>query len=32
VGRTMEAHEVVSHPTLDQILEADAWARRIAAV
>ena len=32
VSRTMEAHEVVSHPTLDQILEADAWARRIAAV
>jgi len=32
VHRTMEAHEVVSHPTLDQILEADAWARRIAAV
>jgi 1-deoxy-D-xylulose-5-phosphate reductoisomerase len=32
VRRTMEAHEVVSHPTLDQILEADAWARRTATV
>jgi 1-deoxy-D-xylulose-5-phosphate reductoisomerase len=27
VRRTMEKHQVVSHPTLDQILEADAWAR-----
>ena len=27
VRRTMERHHVVSHPTLDQILEADAWAR-----
>jgi 1-deoxy-D-xylulose-5-phosphate reductoisomerase len=27
VRRTMAAHQVVSHPTLDQILEADAWAR-----
>jgi len=31
VGRTMKAHEVVSHPTLEQILEADAWARVEAA-
>ena len=31
VRRTMERHLVVSHPTLDQILEADAWARREAA-
>ena len=27
VQHTMDAHEVVLHPTLDQILEADAWAR-----
>ncbi len=27
VQATMNAHEVVSHPTLEQILEADAWAR-----
>jgi 1-deoxy-D-xylulose-5-phosphate reductoisomerase len=31
VRRTMEAHQVVAHPTLEQILEADAWARREAA-
>ncbi|MGO8837048.1 MAG: 1-deoxy-D-xylulose-5-phosphate reductoisomerase [Limisphaerales bacterium] len=31
VRRTMEAHRVVPHPTLEQILEADAWARREAA-
>jgi 1-deoxy-D-xylulose-5-phosphate reductoisomerase len=31
VRRTMEAHSVVAHPTLEQILEADAWARRAAA-
>jgi 1-deoxy-D-xylulose-5-phosphate reductoisomerase len=31
VRRTMDAHEVVPHPTLEQILEADAWARREAA-
>jgi len=30
VSRTMEAHKVVEHPTLDQILEADAWARTAA--
>ena len=29
---TMDTHKVVSHPTLEQILEADAWARREAAV
>ena len=28
VARTMEAHRVVEQPTLEQILEADAWARR----
>ncbi len=31
VRRTMDQHEVVSHPALAQILEADAWARRQAA-
>jgi len=32
VRRTMDAHQVVTHPTLEQILEADAWARRSAAI
>jgi hypothetical protein len=27
----MERHEPVLHPTLDQILEADSWARKEAA-
>jgi 1-deoxy-D-xylulose-5-phosphate reductoisomerase len=31
VRRTMDAHKTVSHPTLEQILEADAWARCEAA-
>jgi 1-deoxy-D-xylulose-5-phosphate reductoisomerase len=31
VRRVMDAHRVVAHPTLDQILEADAWARHAAA-
>ena len=31
VRRSMDAHKVVLHPTLEQILEADAWARREAA-
>ncbi len=31
VRRTMDAHTVVKHPTLEQILEADAWARIEAA-
>ena len=30
VRRTMAAHKVAAHPTLEQILEADAWARRTA--
>jgi len=30
VRATMDAHTVVRHPALDQILEADAWARREA--
>ncbi len=28
VRRTMNAHKVIANPTLEQILEADAWARR----
>jgi len=31
VRRTMDAHTVVTHPTLEKILEADAWARAEAA-
>src|SRR5215831_13037164 len=31
VARTMERHQVVPHPGLEQILEADSWARRDAA-
>ncbi|HEX4350925.1 MAG TPA: 1-deoxy-D-xylulose-5-phosphate reductoisomerase [Verrucomicrobiae bacterium] len=31
VRRVMDAHKTVSHPGLEQILEADAWARREAA-
>jgi len=31
VRRTMERHQPVPHPTLPQILEADAWARAEAA-
>ena len=31
VRRTMDAHKTVFHPTLEQILEADSWARREAA-
>ena len=27
VRRVMDAHKVVEHPTLEKILEADAWAR-----
>ena len=30
VRRTMTAHKIVAHPTLDQILAADAWARQEA--
>ena len=32
VARVMNCHRVVSHPTLDQILEADGWARKEAAL
>jgi 1-deoxy-D-xylulose-5-phosphate reductoisomerase len=31
VARVMERHQPVEHPTLDQILSADAWARAEAA-
>jgi 1-deoxy-D-xylulose-5-phosphate reductoisomerase len=31
VRRTIECHQVVAHPTLPQILEADTWARCEAA-
>jgi 1-deoxy-D-xylulose-5-phosphate reductoisomerase len=31
VRRTMAAHQTMAHPALEQILEADAWARRAAA-
>lgn len=31
VRRTMDSHQVVAHPTLEQILEADTWARQEAA-
>lgn len=31
VRRTLERHRHVAHPTLEEILEADAWARRDAA-
>jgi 1-deoxy-D-xylulose-5-phosphate reductoisomerase len=31
VRRTMERHEIIAHPTLTQIIEADAWARRTSA-
>jgi 1-deoxy-D-xylulose-5-phosphate reductoisomerase len=30
VRRTMDAHQVVGHPTLEQILTADTWARQEA--
>jgi 1-deoxy-D-xylulose-5-phosphate reductoisomerase len=28
VERVMTAHQVIAHPTLDALIEADAWARR----
>ncbi|HEV2691473.1 MAG TPA: 1-deoxy-D-xylulose-5-phosphate reductoisomerase [Verrucomicrobiae bacterium] len=31
VRRTMDAHKIVAQPTLEQILQADAWARVEAA-
>ena len=32
VRRTMDAHKAILHPTLEQILEADNWARKAAAI
>lgn len=32
VQRTLDAHKVIDHPTLAQILEADAWARKFAEI
>lgn len=32
VRRVMKAHKVVNRPSLPKILEADAWARRTAAI
>jgi 1-deoxy-D-xylulose-5-phosphate reductoisomerase len=31
VRRTMDRHQEVPHPTLQRVLEADAWARAEAA-
>ncbi|HKQ39532.1 MAG TPA: 1-deoxy-D-xylulose-5-phosphate reductoisomerase [Verrucomicrobiae bacterium] len=31
VARTMDQHQTTSHPSLEQIIEADAWARNAAA-
>lgn len=31
VQKTMDTHRLMSHPTLEQILEADAWARKAAS-
>jgi 1-deoxy-D-xylulose-5-phosphate reductoisomerase len=31
VARTMERHQVAAHPTLEEILAADAWARAATA-
>jgi 1-deoxy-D-xylulose-5-phosphate reductoisomerase len=30
VERVMTAHRVIAHPTLEALIEADAWARREA--
>ena len=30
VARVMEKHDVIQHPTLETLIEADAWARREA--
>jgi 1-deoxy-D-xylulose-5-phosphate reductoisomerase len=30
VERVMTAHQVVAHPALEDLIEADAWARRQA--
>ena len=31
VERVMNAHQVIAHPNLEALIEADAWARRAAA-
>ena len=31
IAETLEQHRPVAHPTLDEVLDADAWARRTAA-
>jgi 1-deoxy-D-xylulose-5-phosphate reductoisomerase len=31
VARTMERHQLTEHPTLDEILAADTWARSEAS-
>jgi 1-deoxy-D-xylulose 5-phosphate reductoisomerase len=31
VARVMDRHAVVAHPTLNEVLVADAWARQEAA-
>jgi 1-deoxy-D-xylulose-5-phosphate reductoisomerase len=31
VGRTLQAHQPLSHPTIEQVLEADVWARAEAS-
>ena len=31
VGHTMDAHEIIEHPKLDEIIAADQWARNTAA-
>jgi 1-deoxy-D-xylulose-5-phosphate reductoisomerase len=31
VKRTMDQHKVMAHPTLEQVLAADAWARKAAS-
>ena len=30
IGKTMSAHKTIKHPTLEQIMEADLWARNKA--
>jgi 1-deoxy-D-xylulose 5-phosphate reductoisomerase len=31
VGQTMEIHDIVGDPTLEEIIAADAWARETAS-
>jgi 1-deoxy-D-xylulose-5-phosphate reductoisomerase len=32
VRRTMDRHQLIAHPAFEQIIEADAWARREAVI